>query len=292
MSPNTGIAAAQDLAHGVRRRDVLKTAGVALAGGVLATGRVTAHGGTTTSAGDTAAVGNGSASAYTERANGALSAVGVRFDAAALEELPAAATAYHLDLPHGDAGRFEFVGVDYNPTGHDPDFLYGHEHFDFHFYMLDAEAVEAIPLESPPAYDVPDALMPAGTFTTADNPLGPAPRVAVPGMGEHLVSVPASVPAVPGDDGWSVYIWGAYDPDGDGTGQLTFMEPMITVAFLDGLRGDGTADCAATTPIPMPERFRRAGRYPTELVVRYDSHDDAFTVSLEGFEAFPGYGRR
>lgn len=183
--------------------------------------------------------------------------------------------------------------MDWNPEGHEPPFLYGHPHFDFHFYMLDERDVEAIE-GGPATYDIPDALMPEDTVTTADlrPPMGPVPRFVVPDMGEHLVSFPASMPAVPGSDGWSVYIWGAYDPDGDGTGQMTFMEPMITVAYFEGLMGDGSSDAEAIVDIPVPQRFVKAGWYPTEYVTRYHSHDDTFTVSLESFEQFRGYGRR
>ena len=264
---------------------MLKATGLALAGSVLTAGTAAAHGNETVGSGSEVAVGNGTARAYTERSHGRLSAVGVGFDAAALTGLPTTmpGTAYHLDLPRGDTGRFEYVGLDWNPAGHPPFGLYGHEHFDVHFYMLDEAAVASIS-GGVATYDIPGALMPAHT--------GPAPvREVVPGMGEHLVSAPASLPASPGD-GWSVFIWGACDPDGDGSGQMTFMEPMITKAFLQALRDDGSADAEAVTHIPMPERFLKAGWYPTESVIRYHAGDDAFTVSLESFEHFQGYGRR
>lgn len=269
---------------------MLKATGLALAGSVLTTGTAAAHGGETAGSGSEVGIGGGTASSYTERVRGRLSAVGVEFGAGVLSGLPTDPSAYHLELPRGDTGRFEYVGMDWNPRGHEPPFLYGHPHFDFHFYTLDEEAVAAIP-GGPVTYDIPDALMPAQTTTTED--LSPStPRFAVPGMGEHLFSMPASMPDSPGSDGWSVFIWGAYDPDGDGTGQTTFMEPMITVAYLLGLKGDGSADVEESSPIPMPERFLKAGWYPTEYVVRYHSHGDTFTASLESFEQFPGYGRR
>lgn len=264
---------------------MLKTTGLALAGSVLASGTAAAHG---DGGGNEGPEGDFGARAYTERAHGRLSAVGVEFPASVLSGLPTDSVASHLELPRGDAGRFEWVGMDWNPAGHEPPFLYGHPHFDFHFYILDEESVESIPPIFPPdtvPYDIPDALMPAGTSTVA-------PRAVVPEMGEHLNSVPASVPGSPGNDGWSVYIWGAYDPDGDGTGQMIFMEPMITVEYFENLRGDGNSDAEEGSSIPMPERFVKAGWYPTEYVTRYHSHGDTFTVSLESFEQFRGYGRR
>lgn len=275
----------------VGRRNVLKATGLALAGGVLASDITAAHGGDPAGSGDSVSVGDGIASTYTERTRGRLSAVGIRFDASVLSGLPGNPAAYHLDLPRGDTARFEYVGMDWTPDGHEPFPLYGHPHFDFHFYMLDEETVAAIP-GGPVSYDIPDALMPTNTVTTDDLPQGQVPRLSVPGMGEHLFSYPTSLPSNPGSDGWSVYIWGAYDPDGDGSGQMIFMEPMITVEYLEGLKDDGSADAEDLGSIPRPERFLKAGWYPTEYVARYHSHDDTFTVSLESFEQFAGYGRR
>lgn len=236
-------------------------------------------------------IGEGGASSYTERAHGKLSAVGVQFDASVLDGLPGTAESYQLNLPTGDTGRFEYIGMDYNPEGHEPPNLYGHPHFDFHFYMFDEETVAAIP-PGTPEYDIPDVLMPSNTFTSADHPENPTSRTVVPSMGEHLVSIPASMPSNPGNDGWFVYIWGAYDPDGDGIGQLTFMEPMITDSYLLNIKNNGDPDNEVISSIPMPERFIKGGWYPTEYVVRYHGHDDTFTVSLESFEQFSGYGRR
>lgn len=292
MLPNEAIKTNKErFESSINRRKVLKTTGLALTSSVFTVGSVVAHSGDPAGSGDSVAIGEGSASSYTERARGKLSAVGVQFDAAVLNGLPRTAESYQLNLPDGDTRRFEYIGMDYNPEGHEPPALYGHPHFDFHFYMLDEETVAAIP-GGAPEYDIPNALMPSNTVTSDDYSENPAPRTVVPGMGEHLVSIPESMPSNPGDDGWSVYIWGAYDPDGDGTGQLTFMEPMITDAYLRDVKEDGNPDNEVISSIPMPERFMKGGWYPTEYVVRYHGHDDTFTVSLESFEQFSGYGRR
>ena len=285
---------------------MLKATGLALGGGVLAAGTATAHGeGVEGDSGEVISLGNGEAHAYTEHGRGMLSAVGVRFDAAALQGLPEEpadwppegvpegtpfSVVHRPELPTGYTGRFDHVTLDWNPGGHEPEGLYTHPHFDFHFYLLDEETVAAIP-PGVAEYEIPADLMPAGTHYASD--VGPnAVRGVVPAMGEHLVSMPASMPAVPGEDGWSVYIWGAYDPDGDGAGQLTFMEPMVTVEYLQTLMGDGSADTEAAVVIPMPRRFLKAGAYPKTMYVRYHAHDDTFTVSLEEFALFRGYGRR
>ncbi|MFB6107818.1 MAG: DUF5602 domain-containing protein [Haloplanus sp.] len=269
------------------RRDVLKAAGVLAATGLVASGTAAARRGPATRTGIPTAVGDGNANTYVEYTNGNPSTIGVYLDATALDNLPVNpntpgnSTEYRLDLPTGNTGRFEFVGLDWNPYGHEPEGVYTNPHFDVYFYMQSASAVDDI-AGGVPDYEIPDALMPATTDYSPE-------RAVVPKMGEHLVSDPVSYPT---SAAWSVFIWGAYDPDGDGTGQLTFMEPMTTTAYLQNLRGDGSDDARRATTLPMPDRFEKAGWYPTEYVVRYHADGDAFTISLEEFEHFPGYGRR
>jgi hypothetical protein len=256
------------------RRDAVKLAGAGLVATTFV-GSAAAHGG---SGGSGSAPGH----AYVEyeRGHGRLSAIGVHIDGDALEDLPEEPAAYPLGLPRGNTGHFSYVGLDWNPEGHPPgDYL--HPHFDVHFYLPSEDEIAAIP-PGLAAYDIPDELMPANTV------LAPV-REVVPGMGEHLFTLPSgpesahSVPQDPGNDGWSVFIWGAYDMDGDGEGRIIFMEPMVTVAYLEGLNsGD-----RIVRDIPMPERFYDGGWYPTEFVVAYDGSD--YTISLETFEHFPGY---
>jgi len=270
------------------RRTLLKMVGLTMAAGVLPAGTATAsQSAGQASSGRPVTVGDGTVTAYTEYGDRGLSAIGLRFDAGALDGLPSESTEYAVELPDGDTRPFDFVGLDYNPHGHEPAGLYGFPHFDFHFYMIDQATVEQIP-GGTPTYDIPGESMPTDTYTTADLPQDPTPRMVVPAMGEHLISVPQSLPIDPGSDGWSVFIWGAYDPNGDGVGELTFMEPMITTSFLRDLVRSGTADIVATTPLPMPSRFATAGSYPTTYVVRYHRADETFTVSLESFEQFAG----
>lgn len=283
---------------GIARRTFVKLAGLGFAAGALA-GAAGAHGddGHTPGSFSTAA-------AYTVRDGGRLSEVGVHFPASDLSGLPERPTdvpagvpfsvSESLDFGPGDTARFEFVTFDWNPEGHEPEGIYTAPHFDFHFYMLPEADVAAIP-PGPATYDIPAPLVPAHTVTA--DALG-APRDVVPGMGEHLVDVTAPelqhlAPPFPDPIPFTTtYIWGAYDPDGDGTGHLIFAEPMMTLDYLTELRGDGSADQEDARPVPMPERFLEAGWYPTEYVTRYLAGDDSFTVSLESFEQFAGYGRR
>jgi hypothetical protein len=270
----------------------VKLAGAGLVATTLV-GNATAHGGAVEGAPEN--LGDGSVHAYVkyDRGRGRLSAIGVHLDGAALENLndvppewpfPGVpegvpySEAYHLDLPRGNTGHFSYVGLDWNPAGHEPPGLYTHPHFDVHFYMPSEAEIAAIP-PGEAAYDIPDELMPAAT--------GYAPgRGVVPGMGEHLLS-PISAPQDPGKDGWSVFIWGAYDMDGDDEGRMIFMEPMVTVKYLQRLANAYPTIDEVRRPIPMPERFYDGGWYPTQFVVAYDGED--FTISLESFDHFPGY---
>lgn len=270
------------------RRDAVKLAGAGLAATAFV-GSATAHAGAVE--GDSQFVGDGSAHAYVEyeRGRGRLTGMGVRLSNDALNNLPQQpadwppaplpsgtpfGVEYHLDLPRGNTGHFSHVGLDWNPEGHPPS-DYVHPHFDVHFYLPRESEIDAIP-PGVATYSIPDALMPAST--------GFAPvREVVPGMGEHLGSFPISFPDYPGQPDWSVFIWGAYDLDGDGEGRMIFMEPMVTVAYLEGL----SVGAEIRRDIPMPERFYDGGWYPTEFVVARD--EEGYQIALESFEHFPGY---
>lgn len=188
-------------------------------------------------------------------------------------------------------------------------------HFDFHFYLLEKEAVEAIPF-GVPTYTLPAAQLPAGYVT--EDALGAPSRTVIPAMGEHLVDAanptppytlvygaydPAVDPATPGDlQGYVDFATGAfYPPDatdlpasavpfylltsGDGVGELTFVEPMVTADFMRSLRRGRRA---LRQPVATPEVFPVAGYYPTEYTVQHDRRKKAYLVTLESFEWFEG----
>lgn len=154
-------------------------------------------------------------------------------------------------------------------------------HFDFHYYFVDETAVDDIVTSGPlpfmgvATYDLPAPYWP-------DHFVYDDPRFIVKAMGEHHYDErsPQWDPDVPFTH---TYIYGAYDfsidppapdgtvelpldPDGglidlptyagDGTGQLTFTEPMITEAFM--------RDVAASTAgeVRRPSRFRAHSSRP------------------------------
>src|SRR5690606_39846869 len=95
-------------------------------------------------------VGAGNARTYvTVDEEGTPATIGVRLDAAALDDLPSAllpvTEAYVLELPEEAAATaFDHVTVDWNSHGHDPQHGFDVPHFDVHLYLLDRPTVEAI----------------------------------------------------------------------------------------------------------------------------------------------------
>jgi hypothetical protein len=217
----------------------------------------------------------------TTDSSGATEMVGVYMTKDVLNEdgLPTEVTEVHFDVPSGSP--FGYAGVDWNPEGHEPPGIYTVPHFDFHFYMIGHDRVDAIEA-GPATYPIPDDQVPVGYVrppaidTNGDGELD-TPGV-VPQMGEHLVD-PTS-PEFQGEPFTYTFIWGAYNVEGD-VGQLTFMEPMVTRAFLLDLNGEIAPD------IEMPAAFRDAGTYPTRYVIRNLAEQDAYVVALDNFEQFP-----
>lgn len=165
----------------------------------------------------------------------------------------------HLNLTfnekHGTA--FNFVQLDWNPSGHEGP-MYMLPHFDFHYYLVTPADVEATTDEAKMNKFPDAAYIPAGHI---------APVPGVPKMGMHWLD-PTSGELGGGKTFTQTFIYGSYD------GKMTFMEPMITKAFLD------TA-VTFERSIPQPVKFQKAGYYPTK--VRVSKHDGVTDIILEGF---------
>jgi len=63
---------------------------------------------------------------------------------------------------------------------------------------------------------------------------------------------------------------------------MKFMEPMLTVDFLQSFQSQGVA--STTDTIKLPSAFAQSGFYPTEYTVNYDSTatDYQYTVTMSG----------
>lgn len=163
--------------------------------------------------------------------------------------------------PKVAATAFKFAGLDWNPHGHEPTFIYGLPHFDFHFYMMDEAEVMAIP-----AYEADSTKFlnwPAAHYFPATyfNPGG-----GVPQMGVHWLD--GTSPELNGQQFTETFIYGSYN------GKVTFYEPMITKAFID-------ANGSFERDIPQPQKYQQSGYFPTrERIVKANGLTH---IILEGF---------
>lgn len=202
--------------------------------------------------------------------DGAPATIGVVLTAEALEGLPAATPggqvlfSYLLPMPAtGPRTVVDHVELDWEALGHPPEGVYDVPHFDFHFYLVGRDEVEKVHFAGPddsasPAQQPPPELMPAGYVLP--------PGTAVPKMGVHAIDpTAAEFQQKPFE---ATFIYGYYDR------QLTFIEPMVTLAYLQS-RPDRTA------PVPRPASYARAGGYPSTYRVAYDAERQVYEIILQ-----------
>lgn len=306
------------------RRTVLQTTGSLLAGATILPGLSNAHeSGLETQdvhEGESVDVGGGTVTAYaTTDSAGEFASLGVHLDGAAVKSFAQGGShhdknvAGHAHFPTETADgtaldhQFTFLGFHYNPKGHAPPGIYDVPHFDFHFYMLEEQAVEAIsggPLGDKPMpfigtadYEIPDAQYPPG-YTFEKH------RFLIKEMGEHLLD--ATAPEFNGRPFTHTYVYGIHDPtidpanpdgtevitlggndvevpvySGDGQGRVHFVEPMVTTDFI---RNNLTS--AQAVGVATPARFPTAAAYPTMYGMRPDGQGGVY-VTINGFKQFP-----
>ncbi len=264
----------------MRSHRAVRAAGLVLAavvvGGASGCGAATAHDGHTTLAvdgtylGSPTDVGNGEVRTYTiVDAKGEPTAVGIRMSATSLDGLPDSGASFMLHLPEAAPPTvFEHVMLNWNPRGHEPTILFGKPHFDMHFYMTDMASVEQI---DPAAsnYAANAAHLPEGQYMPRNYVTAPgalASQIAVPSMGVHWVD--ATDGMIPG-----VYDFTQTFINGSWNGEYTFMEPMMTRAWLltrPTIRED----------IEQPQAYQHTAYYPTTYIIRFDDRTQEFDVSL------------
>ena len=172
---------------------------------------------------------------------------------------------FPLPMPkHAPKTGYTEVVIDWNPHGHPPPHVYTVPHFDFHFYGISAAAVDKISFTGPkdPATEVSDkALIPPHYQVIPDT--------AINRMGVHAIDTTA--PEFHGKPFTATFIYG-YDK-----GQLIFLEPMVTRAYL-------LTKPNLTSPVKTPAHYSRSGYYPTSYSVRYDKHSKAYVLALGGLK--------
>lgn len=250
--------------------------------------------------GANSSIGKGTVSSYAEfDDSGAPRAIGVIFQASALDGLPARGTDGHhcvdrnkdgkidpakecvetyeriIPLPSDVARRadlpFKWIGLNWNPHGHIPPGVYDLPHFDVHFYIDSIENIYAIGT----GYCGPEFVR-CDQFKIATRPL-PSNymhadyknvEAVAPAMGNHLIDLTS--PEFHKQKFTRTFIYGVYD------GRITFYEEMLTHEYLL-TRPDR---CFA---IKSPPAVGVRGYYPTQSCIRYLPQSNEYTVSLEGF---------
>lgn len=218
------------------------------------------------------ALGNGTARTVV-RTDGAGNPVSIAvvLTESALEGLPAGAAggqtyvAYELPMPErGPRTVVDHVLVNWEFGGHPPPKVYDVPHFDFHFYLVGRADREKVHFQNEgesghPSQQPPAQLLPAGYVVP--------PGTAVPQMGVHAVNLGA--PEFNGKPFTATFIYGFHNK------QQTFLEPMVTLAYLK-------TKPAFSAPVVRPATFQKAGLYPSSYSVRYDAAAKSYQVSLDG----------
>jgi hypothetical protein len=197
-------------------------------------------------------------------------ALGIEIPAKAFSNLPQIMSGLTLQFP--DEARnlpFQYLNMDWNPQGHEPDHIYTVPHFDFHFYLQSPEATKAIKPGSCQGLDCE-----AYRRAMKDVPVRYRPAdyrnvgAVVPQMGNHLID-PAS-PEFNNQPFTRTFLYGTYD------GRVIFYEPMLTLQYLQSQPNEYLELKQATD-------YAQSGYYPTRYSVRYDPSQEVYRISLERF---------
>lgn len=212
--------------------------------------------------------------------------VGVAMSETALTGLPMtpnapspSAAMLELPLPAGaPVEGYDHIMLDWNPNGHEPDHVYTLPHFDFHFYNITSAEVMSI-MPTDPNYATKAAALPAAQYVPAGYQAASAlagttaAAAAVPMMGLHWLDVasPELQPPPAGKAFTETFIYGSWN------GKFTFLEPMITKAYIESLKG--TAGMSRN--IPSPAQVAIAGYYPSSYSIRYDAAAKEYRIALD-----------
>lgn len=221
----------------------------------------------TTEFGATIVLGNGTARSYLISQGSTPTELGIALSATALDGLQTAPLmgGYEslLPLPAHNPTQFQVIGLNWNPAGHPPPMVYTVPHFDFHFYMISLADRNAID-PSDPAFGAKAASLPAATLRPATYVADP-PTNAIPHMGVHWTDSTAA--EFHGQPFTRTFIAGSWN------GQFTFLEPMVTRAYLLTHPVDVIA-------VPRAAQTAAGGYYPAEYRVAWDSASAEWHIAL------------
>lgn len=233
------------------------------------------------------ALGNGTARTYVAvDSKGKPVSIGVALSDAALTNLPntpnapsPSAVMLTLAMPTSVTNTgYNHVMLDWNPQGHEPDQVYTHPHFDFHFYQITPAERDAI-MPNDPAWATKLGTLPAAQYRPAGYKAGhelaniPAEAAGVPMMGMHWLdtSSPELQPPPANHLFTETFIYGSYN------GKFIFVEPMITKAHIESVKGTAGVSRA----VPAPAQVQNAAYYPSKVGIRYDAASKEYRISLD-----------
>lgn len=219
--------------------------------------------------GPTRPLGNGVTRTFvTFGTNGDPMGLGVMISEKAFQNLPAHGShdehMLALQFPRQAKDLFaDHLSLDWNPHGHEPEFLFGTPHFDLHFYTVtEQERMTWTPAD--PEFDQKLALAPEAQYMPAGYIQFPG---GVPMMGAHWGDSADPTFAPGGPAFTEVLLWGSYD------GDVVFIEPMITNALF-------LSRTAHSEAIAQPQSVQKTGFYPQRYTISYDAKRKAHVVAM------------
>ena len=195
-------------------------------------------------------------------------AIGIEFIPSAFENLPTgamdfAASTFILQL-HQKAMAitpFDHITINWEPYGHEPAHVYDVPHFDIHFYKI--SVADQLLISPMPTADPAPGYLPASYLIKA---------ATVPQMGTHWLDPSSSELSPPFAPFTHTFVYGSTK------GQVIFLEPMITKAFL--LSGS-----YYETSFPQPMHFSPSGtNYPTAYQIWKSDNNGRHYVALTNFD--------
>jgi hypothetical protein len=244
---------------------------VAAATAVLAAGPALAESKSATYEGKEVRIGRGTAHTVVRTdADGKPASIGIVFTPGTLDGLPEAAKGANPDFPYplpmptkGPKTVVDHAVINWESAGHPPSHVYDVPHFDFHFYLVSREAQRKVTFKSEndsgaPSQQPPAELMPVGYILP--------PGTAVPQMGVHAIDPSAA--EFRNQPFTATFIYGYYNK------QLTFIEPMVSLAYLK-------SKPSLSAPVPRPASYTKPGAYPSSYSVKHDAARNLYEVTLD-----------
>lgn len=191
----------------------------------------------------------------------------------ALRNLPAVEgtqMVWEFPLPMPETGPktgYDHVVLDWNPVGHVPEGVFNVPHFDVHFYLISGQEREAITFHGAGrelAMKAPDPqLIPAGYVIPPDAAVDRMGMYGLDPAGGEFNGQPFS----------HNFIYGYHK------GELMFVEPMVSLAFLQSLPD-------ATSQVKKPQRYSYPGWYPASYSIAFDAGRGEYRIALQNLDRF------